>query len=76
MMLINPIPMPMDAWCDMSTLALSKFGNIPRLEGKQWKRWALNVVQLSSIAKFNVPSPLAFDDWREWAIRFNEALNS
>lgn len=63
-------------WVDFVTLPLQQIGVTPRRldDPKNWKSWAFNVVQSAHLARFNPPDPRYFDDWMEWAFRFNQVV--
>jgi hypothetical protein len=46
----------------------------PLLDEKEWKRWALGVIENSTIARFGPPDPSYFTDWREWAHQFAQVV--
>lgn len=62
-------------WCDAVSHTLNRYGPIPVLQDpKEWKQWAFVVTQLPLVEKRIPPGPRNFTDWRDWAIRFNEAV--
>lgn len=63
-------------WADFITLPLNQIGVSPRqLEHTEnWKSWAFNLIQSSQIAGFDPPDPRMYNDWVEWAFRFNQAV--
>jgi hypothetical protein len=77
---VIPMFMTMQEWADETTRTLYDVAAVPRLEaqGEQdWADWARLLVGTPAIAAFNPPDPELFaDDWRTWAIRFNEALTA
>jgi len=75
--MINPYVMTEMDWCDTTSLLLSSVISPPRWEPSTgWKFWARQVVQFPVVAQNVPPSPDNFDDWKEWATRFNLALES
>jgi hypothetical protein len=66
----------MTEWVDFMILPLQKFMPTvsPLLYEKEWKRWALGVIENSTIAKFSPPDPLNFERWQDWAYYFNQAV--
>lgn len=42
----------------------------PPLNEKDWKSWAVAIIGLPQVSRYNPPSPLGFDDWRVWGARF------
>jgi hypothetical protein len=74
-MIIDPRDLEVGDWTDYMGDELSGYVTPPRLDDpEQWKAWALVVVQAPGIAVSNPPDPRAFDDWREWAMRFQQAV--
>lgn len=74
-MTIDPRNLDVIDWCDsMAFLLSSAMSPQKLLNSKQWKEWAHAVIQSPKIAQFRPPDPDGFSDWREWAIRFNQAV--
>jgi hypothetical protein len=72
---IDPRGLTVTEWCDAASLTLVRYGHIPILQDpREWKQWAFVVMQLPAIEGRQAPGPRGFDDWLEWAIRFNEAV--
>lgn len=63
-------------WVDYMILPLQKLMPTvsPLLNEKEWKRWALGVIENSTISRFGPPDPLNFDRWQDWAYYFNQAV--
>lgn len=62
-------------WCDATTLALSQLMIVPiMIDPKKWVEWGLTVIQSPKVSKFQPPDPRDFPEWREWALRFNQAV--
>lgn len=73
---IDPRHLTFVDWADSMTPSLIRFGNIPKVMiSREWKDWALTVIQLPGISSQTPPNPVQFDDWREWAMRFNQAVS-
>ena len=73
---IDPRGMTVMQWTDAMTLELTGRSIPPRLDSpRTWQAWALVVSQSPRIATSNPPNPLEFDDWRDWAQRFNQTVN-
>lgn len=74
-MIIDPRGLTVTDWCDSMALQLSAV-MIPEklLAPERWQDWARNVVQVPAISAFQPPSPNGFDDWSEWAFRFNQVV--
>jgi hypothetical protein len=67
---------PME-WADLSTPELLRFGQIPKMDGAfDWVNWGFTIIQLPRVASRQPPDPRYFADWKEWAIRFNQAVLS
>jgi hypothetical protein len=62
-------------WCNDMVEEVERFGTAPIIsEPDQWRGWAVQVCSFPDIAKSNPPNPLLFDDWQQWAIRFNQCV--
>ncbi len=74
-MIIDPRHLEIIEWTDYMADELLGISSPPRLDDpEQWKAWALIVVQAPGIAKSNPPDPRHFDDWRDWAMRFQQTV--
>lgn len=74
--MIDPRHFEVKDWCDQMVQNLAPLVNAPRLlDAKEWKTWANAVVSNPTVRTFHPPDPGLFDDWREWAFRFNQAVN-
>jgi hypothetical protein len=71
---IDPRRLTLTQWTDAVGLTLATSAPIPKLQGKDWKSWALNVVEVPTIAALTPPDPRGFLDWRSWAERFVQAV--
>lgn len=72
---IDPRFMEVQEWADVMVDELQGYSQPPRLDDpKEWREWALAVIQSPRIAAYNPPQPFTFSDWREWAMRFNQAV--
>lgn len=72
---IDPRGLGVIEWTAQSTPALSKLAFVPRLlDAAKWKQWALDVIQEPGVAKFCPPTPFTFQNWWEWATRFNQLV--
>lgn len=75
-MIIDPRGLSVTEWTDFMTDELTGFSTPPRLDRPEdWRGWALVVCQSPRIAVFNPPNPIEYTDWREWADRFNSAVD-
>lgn len=62
-------------WADYSYPDLEEYGAIAKvLDDSEWQDWGAGLLSLNGIAKVGAPNPYQFTDWREWAMRFNQAL--
>lgn len=75
MNVIDPRGIEVVEWTNQMALELTGISLPPRLERPEdWQHWALYVIQSPKIAKVQAPDPRTYDDWREWAFRFNQAV--
>lgn len=64
-----------EEWVNATELSLRKLTILtPIPADENWKRWAYEVIQDPALEQYRPPDPTAFDDWREWATRFNETV--
>lgn len=63
-------------WSDRMNPTLETYGSIGRVfnEG-DWQPWGAALISLSGIAQLGAPDPYQFTYWKDWAVRFNQALN-
>ena len=47
----------------------------PTLDRDSWLNWARRLIEGPTFAAAGIPDPMAFPDWREWAIRVLQAVN-
>jgi hypothetical protein len=74
--IIDPRFLTVQEWTDSMVFSLLDKSDLPRLDAPEaWKEWAMTVLQDARISQMNPPDPRFFDDWREWAFRFNQALS-
>jgi len=63
-------------WSDYMNPSLEQYGTIGRaFHESDWQNWGAALLSLGSIAQLGAPDPYQFTDWKDWAIRFNQALN-
>lgn len=64
-------------WADYMYPTLENYGSaVARLfDEKDWQNWGAGLLNMLGIAGAGVPNPYQFTDWRDWAMRFNQALN-
>jgi hypothetical protein len=46
------------------------------MPGGNWQDWAAGLLAVNKIAESSAPNPYQFDDWKLWAMRFIQTLNS
>lgn len=72
---IDPRGLSVIEWTDYMNDSLLGFSLAPRLDHPdEWRGWALAVCQSPRISARNPPNPLQYDNWQEWAERFNQAV--
>jgi len=69
-----PAFMGLRDWADAMAIDLQSYGIVPRLDDDDWQNWAARLLQVLPQYNGLAPDPYAFDDWREWAVYFNDAL--
>lgn len=75
--MIDPRGMTAEQWTDAMSLqfADTSVTIMKLMDESAWPEWARNVVNAPEFSGLNIPSPEYFSDWREWADRFNEAVD-
>jgi hypothetical protein len=64
-------------WADYMYPELSRLGVIVQMmPGANWQDWAAGLLALNRIAEIGAPNPYQFDDWKVWATRFIQLLES
>lgn len=64
-------------WADYMYPELQQFGAIAQMmPGANWQDWAAGLLALNRIAEIGAPNPYQFDDWKIWAMRFIQLLDS
>ena len=72
---IDPYGMTVIEWTDAMAYLLD--GEPPSrklLDPENWKDWAEDLKDVANFAGQNIPNPHGFDDWFEWAQRFNSTV--
>lgn len=64
----------MQRWCAAQVDELRAFGQIPYLRGEDWRQWGRQVLTLPGLARYNPPDPYGFEQFTDWADRFNGAV--
>lgn len=63
-------------WSDYMYPTLQEYGVVAQfMPGEDWKNWAAGLLSINGIAQRGVPVPYQFSDWKDWAVRLNDALN-
>lgn len=69
---IDPRGLTIKEWCDYMVDELIAYGQAPVLQSEtDWQLWGQHVSQLPGIAAKNPPDPRHFDNFYDWAERFN-----
>lgn len=69
---IQPVGLSIKEWCDYMVDELIQFGQAPQLiEEKDWQEWGSRVCAMPGVAAFNPPNSILFDNFYDWAERFN-----
>lgn len=64
-------------WADYMYTDLQQFGVVTQMmPGANWQDWAAGLLALNKIAEIGAPNPYQFDDWKLWAMRFIQLLDS
>jgi hypothetical protein len=73
--MIDPRGLTVTGWCDAVSQTLNRYGPIPILQDPDlWPDWAYAVLQLPIVDGKRAPGPRGFDNWQDWALRFNETV--
>lgn len=71
--MIDPRYMNVLEWTDRMAEILP-FPAVRLLDPEEWRNWARNLIQYPQISGFNPPDPDQFNDWEQWAERFNQTV--
>jgi len=64
-------------WADFMYPDLEQLGTVVKMmPGGNWQDWGAGLLAVNKIAESSAPNPYQFDDWKEWAMRFIQTLNS
>jgi len=64
-------------WADYMYPDLEQFGTVVKMmPGGNWQDWGAGLLAVNKIAESSAPNPYQFDDWKDWAMRFIQTLNS
>lgn len=73
---VDPRGMTVVEWADRMSLVLDSMVIPERLDNpEEWREWATNIIDTPNFEGQNVPNPYQFDDWVEWAMRFNQVVD-
>lgn len=74
---IDPRDMTAQGWTAAVTLDLEQFGSVPQLlDPARWHDWAAAVVGMSAISGVVLPDPYGFVEWTDWAMAYNDVMQS
>lgn len=71
--MIDPRFMSVLEWTDRMSASLP-FPALRLFDPVKWREWARNTIQYPQVSVFNPPDPDQFEEWREWAERFNQVV--
>ena len=71
--MIDPRHMSVLEWTDQMAATLP-FPVSRLLDTDEWRGWARNLIQYPQVSAFNPPDPEQFNDWQQWAERFNQVV--
>lgn len=61
-------------WTDAMAYLLDS-NYVPKLtEENDWRLWVTTLIRSATFQGQNLPNPYLFDDWRDWAERFNSTV--
>ncbi len=62
-------------WADMMYVSLQQFGVPSQLDdANDWQRWASGLLSFPGFGTLAIPDPHLFDNWRDFAMRFNQTV--
>lgn len=77
MMLPNPNGMTFRDWADDALGDLDTGGVTPIASDEaSWREWASIVISFPKFSRVSAPNPYLFSNWRDWAERFNQTVES
>lgn len=72
---INPRNLAVKEWCDYNVPLLARYGQVPFLQDEAgWQQWGVSICKNPTIAGFNPPNPMFFNNFYDWAEQFNSAV--
>jgi hypothetical protein len=54
-------------WADQVTYVIAQHAEVRYLTDNDWQSWGMLFFTSPEFSKYIVPSPYAFEDWRDWA---------
>jgi len=73
---IDPRGMTVTEWTDRMAAPLSTMVIPERLDDPdKWREWATNILDTPNFEGQNAPNPYQFDNWMDWAMRFNQVVD-
>lgn len=77
MNVIRPQGMNARDWMDFTGNLLGPFVTVIRVETEdQWREWGFHIRQVLTRRGIIIPIPDQYDDWRDWAERFNQMVQA
>jgi len=74
--LVDPRGLEKREWVDYTADNLSAYLRVMKIEsGDQWKEWGSYARQTLFRRGIVVPDPTQFEDFEEWASRFNQIIS-
>ncbi len=72
---IDPRYMTVTEWADRMNLLVDPICLPERLDDpEEWQDWATNLMDSCTNEGQNIPDPYAYDNWMDWAERFNQVV--
>lgn len=69
--MIDPRGLDVVEWTDRMA-AILPFPVVRLFDPDEWRAWAYNLIKYPIVSQLSPPDPNLFEDWMEWAERFNE----
>lgn len=77
MSIVLPIGISFHRWAStLQTDFSTEEVPLPPADEKNWKSWAIRVVDRNVFNNDNIPDPRHFETWQLWASRVAQALNA
>lgn len=76
MIVVIPYGMETRDWVDRTASNLARFVSVLKIQrGDEWRVWGSHVRQVLAVKGILTPDPDEFEDWTEWASRFNQIIS-